>query len=97
MLTVFYSPHMTSVDNEAGRASGHADTPLSERGKQEAIRLGDQYAAQALDMVFCSDMQRATTTAQIAFSGRNVPIIRDARSWCIAAMTIREPSERHTA
>ncbi len=24
MLTLFYSPHMTSIDNEAGRASGHA-------------------------------------------------------------------------
>lgn len=32
MLTLFYSPHMTSIDNEAGRASGHADVPLSEAG-----------------------------------------------------------------
>ncbi len=36
MLTLFYSPHMTSVDNEAGRASGHADVPLSALGRQQA-------------------------------------------------------------
>ena len=79
MITLFYSPHMTSVDNEAGRASGHADIPLSARGKQDAERLGEQYAAQTLDVVFCSDLQRATLTAQIAFSARGVPIIHDAR------------------
>ncbi|MEO8612328.1 MAG: histidine phosphatase family protein [Chloroflexota bacterium] len=78
-ITLFYSPHMTSVDNEAGRASGHADIPLSARGKQEAERLGQQYAQEAVDVVFCSDLQRATVTAQIAFSARNVPIILDAR------------------
>jgi len=32
-----------------------------------------------LDAVFCSDLQRASTTGEIAFSGRNIPIMRDAR------------------
>ncbi len=40
MLTLFYSPHMTNVDNEAGRASGHADVPLSALGRQQAQELG---------------------------------------------------------
>src|SRR5260370_41934295 len=71
MLALFYSPHMTSVDNEAGRASGHADAPLSV--------LGQHYATEALDAIFCSDLQRASTTAQIAFSGRNLPLMPDAR------------------
>jgi broad specificity phosphatase PhoE len=79
MLTLFYSPHMTSVDNEAGRASGHADVPLSVLGRQLAQELGQHYATEALDAVFCSDLQRASTTAQIAFSGRNLPLIPDAR------------------
>ena len=70
---------MTSVDNEAGRASGHADIPLSARGRQDAERLGQHYAATPFEVVFCSDLQRATVTAQIAFSARGVPIIRDAR------------------
>jgi len=79
MLTVFYSPHATSVDNEAGRASGHADVPLSELGLRQASELGKHYAGEAVEAVFCSDLQRAYRTAEIAFSGRQLPIIQDAR------------------
>lgn len=79
MLTLFYSPHSTSTDNEAGRASGHADVPLSALGHERASVLGHHYAVEAIDAVFCSDLQRAYTTAEIAFAGRGLPIIRDAR------------------
>ena len=79
MFTLFYSPHMTSVDNEAGRASGHADVPLSPLGLQQARELGQYYATEALDAVFHSDLQRASTTAEIAFSGRDLPLVPDAR------------------
>ncbi len=79
MLTLFYSPHMTSVDNEAGRASGHANVPLSPRGRQQAQELGQHYATEALDAVFCSDLLRASTTAEIAFAGRDLPLVADAR------------------
>lgn len=79
MLTLLYSPHMTSVDNEAGRASGHADVPLSAHGRQLAQELGQHYTSEALDAVFCSDLQRAFTTTQIAFAGRNLPLLPDAR------------------
>ncbi len=79
MLKVFYSPHATSIDNEAKRASGHADVPLSPLGWQQAQERGQHFAAKALDAVFHSDLQRAADTAQIAFVGRNVPLIPDAR------------------
>ncbi len=79
MLTLLYSPHMTSVDNEARRASGHADVPLSATGRQRAQELGQHYAPEKLDAVFCSDLQRAVTTAQLAFSRRAAPVIPDAR------------------
>jgi broad specificity phosphatase PhoE len=79
MLTLFYSPHMTSVDNEAGRASGHANVPLSEAGRVRAQELGQHYAKEQLDAIFCSDLQRAFVTSQIAFSERNLPIVPDAR------------------
>jgi len=79
MLTLFYSPHATSVDNEARRASGHADVPLSDLGRRQARELGQHYATEAIDAVFCSDLQRASVTAEIAFSGRDVPIVLDMR------------------
>jgi len=79
MLTVYYSPHSTSIDNEASLASGHADPLLSPVGREQAQKLGQHYAAEALDAIFCSDLQRAYTTAEIAFSARNLPMFRDAR------------------
>ncbi len=79
MLTLLYSPHATSVDNEAGRASGHADVPLSALGRQQARERGQHYATKAIDVVFCSDLQRASTTAEVAFSGCDLPVVLDAR------------------
>src|ERR1700751_1529951 len=79
MLTVFYSPHMTSLDNEVRRASGHADVPLSPLGRQQAQELGRHYASVAPDAIFCSDLQRAMTSAQLAFARRDVPLVPDAR------------------
>jgi broad specificity phosphatase PhoE len=79
MLTLYYSPHMTSVDNEIGRASGHADVPLSTLGRQQAQELGQHYATFSLDAISCSDLQRASTTAQIAFAGGALPLVPDAR------------------
>ena len=79
MLTIFYSPHSTSIDNEAGHASGHADVPLSQLGRQQAQELGQHYAREVLDAIFCSDLQRASVTAQIAFAGRALPVMPDAR------------------
>lgn len=79
MLTILYSPHMTSVDNEAGKASGHADVPLSTSGRQQAQELGQHYATYSFDAVFSSDLQRASTTCKIAFSKRRVPVMLDTR------------------
>jgi broad specificity phosphatase PhoE len=70
---------MTSLDNEAGRASGHTDVPLSAPGRKLAQELGQHYAKEALDAIFCSDLQRASTTAEIAFSRRDLPLVPDAR------------------
>jgi len=79
MLTIFYSPHMSSIDNEAGRSSGHADVPLTQKGKQQAHELGRYYTEEPLDNVFCSDLQRALITAQIAFAARSLRIVPDSR------------------
>src|SRR5258708_5060535 len=79
MLTVFFSPHATSVDNESARASGHGDVPIAQIGRQQARELGQHYATKKLDAVFSSDLQRASTTAEIVFSGRGLPMVLDAR------------------
>lgn len=79
MLTIYYSPHATSVDNEAGRASGHADVPLSDQGRQRAVALARHYLAIPLDAVSCSDLRRAADTARLLVADRAAPLILDAR------------------
>ncbi|HEX4208196.1 MAG TPA: histidine phosphatase family protein [Ktedonobacteraceae bacterium] len=105
MLTLFYSPHSTSVDNEAGRASGFADVPLSPVGLKQAREVGHQYETYSLDAVFCSDLQRASTTAEIMFSARALPLVADARlrecdygdlTQCPAAQMEEERAQRIT-
>lgn len=70
--------HATTYDNEAHRASGFNDAELSPRGIKEAQEKGERYADDYFDAVFCSDLQRAFKTAEIAF-GDKYKIIRDAR------------------
>jgi broad specificity phosphatase PhoE len=79
MLTILYSPHATSTDNQAGRASGHADVPLSPLGEQQAQQRAQDFTREKVDAVFASDLQRAAVTARVAFAARSIPITLDAR------------------
>lgn len=78
-LSVIFETHATSLDNEAGLASGWYDIALSATGEEQARQLGARRRDDYLAAVFCSDLSRAFRTAEIAFHGRPVPIIRDAR------------------
>lgn len=76
--TLIFETHASSLDNEAGLASGWYDVDLSPLGLRQAEELGRRYAAGAVDTVFCSDLWRSWHTAEIAFGDR-VPIVRDLR------------------
>jgi broad specificity phosphatase PhoE len=78
MTALIFETHATSLDNEAGLASGWYDVDLSERGAREASELGSRYASTRVDVVFTSDLWRAWRTAEIAFGDR-VPVVRDFR------------------
>jgi broad specificity phosphatase PhoE len=73
-----FETHATSLDNEAGLASGHHDVALSPDGRRQAAELGGRYAHDRPSLVLTSDLQRAWMTAEIAFGG-SVPIVRDRR------------------
>lgn len=79
MISIIFETHSTTVDNEAHLSSGWFDAELSALGQKQARQLGERRKAEDFDAVFCSDLQRAYKTAEIAFVGRAVPIIRDAR------------------
>lgn len=78
---LIFETHATSLDNEAGLASGWFDVGLSEAGERQARELGDRRRDDDLACVYCSDLTRAVRTAAIAFADRvpELPLIRDAR------------------
>jgi broad specificity phosphatase PhoE len=78
-LVIVFETHATSVDNEAGLASGWFDVGLSARGEEQARALGSRRRFDDLAAVFCSDLSRARRTAEIAFGDRRLAIVPDAR------------------
>jgi broad specificity phosphatase PhoE len=79
MISVVFETHSISEDNEAGRASGWCHSRLSARGRGLAEALGARRRHDGLDVVFCSDLERAAETARIAFAGTGVPVLLDWR------------------
>lgn len=79
MITIIFEAHSTTLDNENNLSSGHNDVALSELGIKQSRELGERYANENFDAIFCSDLQRSYKTAEIAFSGRGFKIITDKR------------------
>lgn len=78
-MTIIFESHSTSVDNELGIASGHLNSPLSEKGILQAQDLGTRYQDEAIEVVYCSDLIRSWETAKTAFVKKNIKIIEDSR------------------
>ena len=78
-MRLIFETHATSLDNEAGLASGWFDVDLSPLGERQARELGERRREDRIDAVYSSDLTRAARTASIAFGGSGVPIHRDAR------------------
>lgn len=77
-IKITYFVHGTTKDNENGVSSGWNDAELSELGMRQAAELRSHTKDKKFDVVFCSDLQRATRSAEAAFGGR-APIMPDRR------------------
>jgi broad specificity phosphatase PhoE len=78
-VEVCFETHSTSIDNELGIATGWNEGELSEAGRRQAVRLGDRRRNDRIAVVFTSDLRRAVQTAELAFAGSQLPIVRDRR------------------
>ncbi len=78
-VAVVFETHSISVDNELGIATGWNQGALSETGRELARELGDRRRDDGIAVVFTSDLRRAVETAEIAFAGASLPVVRDPR------------------
>ncbi len=74
-----YETHSTTLDNEAGIATGWLPGKLSATGRAHAREMGRRRRADELSLLICSDLARAVETVEIAFAGSNLPVRRDPR------------------
>ena len=99
MTTILIARHGQSDWNQEKRWQGHADRPLTERGREQAQALADRLAHIELDAVYSSDLQRARDTAAVVAESqglelRQLPELRevDVGSW--SGLTRAEAEER---
>lgn len=77
-VKITYFVHCTTTDNQEHLATGWLPGKLSETGREQAKKLGEQVSDKHFDVVFCSDLQRAIDSAELGFGGK-YQIIRDER------------------
>lgn len=92
--------HGTTSFNSEHRFLGRTDIGLSPLGLRQVERLRDYMAGEKLDAVYCSDLNRAVTTAEIVLAGRNIPMtscpeLRECDYGVCEGLTFGEIRERH--
>jgi uncharacterized phosphatase len=63
--------------NRDGRYQGHADPPLNAAGRDQALELARELADTSFDVVYTSDLKRASETARIILGDRKIPLVED--------------------
>jgi len=64
--SVYLARHGETAWSVSGQHTGLTDVPLTERGEQNARRLGERLAGLAFTEVFTSPLQRARRTCELA-------------------------------
>ena len=99
MTIVLLARHGQSDWNAARRWQGHADRPLTEKGRAQASALADRLAHIDLDAVYSSDLRRAADTARVVAEAQGLGLVQlpelrevDVGSW--SGLTRDEAEER---
>lgn len=79
MIEIWFEPHATSLDNQASKASGWNDIDLAPLGLTQAKEMVERTKERQIDLIFCSDLQRAIKTALPSAECLKLPIYPDSR------------------
>lgn len=67
--------HGETAWNAERRLQGHLDIPLNAEGERQASLLAAALAAEPIDLIVSSDLQRACQTAQAVATPRGMPLL----------------------
>ena len=62
---IFLARHGETDDNAAGRVQGYLDSPLNDRGREQARVLAERAAGEGIEALYASHLIRAHETASI--------------------------------
>lgn len=71
---LYFIRHGETDWNKQNRFQGHTDIPLNQNGRNQAMLLSSEVRNLGIQAVVCSDLARAKETAEIAFSGLDLPM-----------------------
>jgi broad specificity phosphatase PhoE len=72
--TFYFVRHGESEANAARRFAGQSDSPLTERGRQQAEAVADALATVKFDRIVTSDLSRTRDTAEVIARRQGVPV-----------------------
>jgi probable phosphoglycerate mutase len=64
--------------NRIGRWQGHADLPLNDAGRGQAVELAERLAGDGIAAIYTSDLMRASQTARVVADRLGLAVIEDA-------------------
>jgi len=79
MLQVYLVRHGETVWNAARRLQGQSDSPLTEKGEQQAQQVGERVKSLGITHVIASDLGRTRRTAEIIADACGCTVTLDAR------------------
>lgn len=74
MTTFFFVRHGESEANASHRFSGRSDSPLTERGRQQAVAVADALADVPFDRIVATPLSRSLDTALVIARRRRMPV-----------------------
>jgi probable phosphoglycerate mutase len=92
---VFLARHGETEWSVSGRHTGRNDIPLTPRGEESARKLGARLRSRTFAAVFCSPLQRARRTCELAGFGAAARPLPDLMEWNYGQYEGLKSSEIH--